>query len=50
MAKILRKSQENHRTQLPNLVFLFAKSILRHCCIQNVKDRIQIQVYNAKKG
>ena len=41
------KSYENHKAQFPNLsVFIGQKSIFRRYCIQNVKDGIQIQVYN----
>ena len=41
------KSYENHEAQFPKLsVFIGQKSIFRHYCIQNVKDGIQIQVYN----
>ena len=47
MVKILRKSWENHEAQFPKLsVFIGQKLIIRHYCIQNVTDRIQIQVYN----
>ena len=47
MVKILRKSYENHEAQFPKLnAFIHQKSIFRHYCIQNVKDGIQIQVYN----
>ena len=47
MAKILTKSQENHKAQLPKVsVFICQKSIFRHYCIQNVKDGIQIQACN----
>ena len=41
------KSYENHKAQFPNLsVFIGQKSMFRCYCIQNVKDGIQIQVYN----
>ena len=41
------KSWENHEAQLPKFtVFIGQKSIFRRYCIQNVKDGIQIQVYN----
>ena len=41
------KSVENHEAQFPKLsVFYWQKSIFRWYCIQNVKDGIQIQVYN----
>ena len=46
MAKILRKSYENHEAQLPNFsVFIGQKSICCHYCIPNVKDGIPIPVY-----
>ena len=42
MVKILRKS----RSSISKIkCFLDQKSILRHYCIQNVKDGIQIRVY-----
>ena len=41
------KSQENHETQFLKVsVFIGQNSIFRRYCIQNVKDGIQIQVYN----
>ena len=44
---MLRKSYKNLEAQSPKLcVFIRQKSIFRHYCIQNVKDGIQIQVYN----
>ena len=47
MVKILRKSYENHEAQFPKFsVFIGQKAIFRRYCIQNVKDGIQIQVYN----
>ena len=47
MVKILRKSEENHEAQFPKFsVFIGQKSIFRRYCIQNVKDWIQIQVYD----
>ena len=47
MVKILRKPYENHEAQFPNFsIFIGQKSIFHHYCIQNVKDGIQIQVYN----
>ena len=47
MIKILRKSLEYHEAQFPKFsVFIGQKSIFRHYCIQNIKDGIQIQVYN----
>ena len=50
MAIILRKSQENHEAQFPNLsIFVGQKSILRHYSIQNVKDGIQIRLYKLCK-
>ena len=43
MVKLLRKSW----ARFPKFsVFISQKSIFRRYCIQNVKDRIQIQVYN----
>ena len=45
MAKILR----NDKAQLPKLsVFVGQKLILRHFYIQNVKDGIQIRIYNTR--
>ena len=50
MVKILRKSKGNHEAQFPKLsVFIGQKSVFHSCCIQNVKDGIQIQVYNINK-
>ena len=47
MAKILRKSVENYTAQFPKLsVVIGQKSIFYHFFIQNIKDGIQIQVYN----
>ena len=47
MVNILRKSSDCHESQILKLsVFIGQKSIFRHYCIQNVKDEIQIQVYN----
>ena len=47
MVKILRKSQENHEAQCPKFsVFIGQKLMFRRYCIQDVKDGIQIQVYN----
>ena len=44
------KSLENHEAQFPKLnVFIRQKFIFRHCCIQNFKDGIQIQVCNINK-
>ena len=45
MAKIFRKSQENHNeAQFPKFsVFVGQKSIFRHYCIQNAKDGIRIR-------
>ena len=41
------KSYENHEARFPNFsVFIGQKSIFCRYCIQNVKDRIQTQVYN----
>ena len=41
MVNILRKSEENHEVQFPNIgVFIGQKSIFRCYCIQNVKDGI----------
>ena len=38
---------ENHEAQFPKLsVFVGQKSAFRRYCIQDVKDGIQIQVYN----
>ena len=46
MAKILR----NHKAQLPKLsVFVGQKLILRHYCIQNVKDLFQIRLYKINR-
>ena len=46
-SKILRKSFDNHEAQLPKLsVFIGQKAIFCSYCFQNVKDGIQIQVYN----
>ena len=43
------KSEDNPkkitRLNFQNCVFVGQKSIFRHYCIQNVKDRIQIRVY-----
>ena len=48
MVKILRKPYENHEAQLPKFsVFIGHTMILCRYCIQHVKGRIQIQVYNA---
>ena len=47
MVKILRRSLENHEAQFPKFsVCIGQKSIFRRYCIQDVKDGIQIQVYN----
>ena len=47
MVKILRESEENHEAQFPKCsVFIDQNSTCCHYCIQNVKDEIQIQVYN----
>ena len=47
MAKILRQSKENHEAKFPKFsVFIGQKSIFRHYWIENIKDGIQIQVYN----
>ena len=47
MVKILTKSSENHEAQFPKYsVFIGQKLIMRRYCIQNIKDGIQIQVYN----
>jgi len=36
--------------QFPKIyAFVGQKSVLRHCCIQNVKDGIHIGVYEIKK-
>ena len=41
------KSYKNHKAQFPkSSVFIGQKSIIRRYCIQNVKDGIQILVYN----
>ena len=46
MAKILRKSKENHEVQFAQLcTFIGQKSIFRRYCIQNVKDGTQARVY-----
>ena len=46
MAKILRKSSENLKTQFLKLsVSIGQKSIIHHYYIQNVVDEIQIRVY-----
>ena len=48
MVKIVRKSLKAQEAQFPNYsVFIGQKSIFRHYCSQNVKDGIQIQVYNS---
>ena len=50
MIKILRRSLENQDAQFPKLnVFIGQKLIFHHYCVQNVNDRIQIQVYNINK-
>ena len=50
MAKILRKSYEHHEAQCPKLsVSVGQKSMFRHCCVQDVKDGIQILVYRINK-
>ena len=47
MVKILRKPYENHEAQMPKFsVFIGHTTILCRYCIQHVKGRIQIQVYN----
>ena len=47
MVKILRTSLESRKAQFPkSSVFIGQKSIIRRYCIQNVKDGIQIHVYN----
>ena len=47
MVKILRKSEDNHEAQFPNvIIFVGQKSIFHRYCLQNVKDKVQIQVYN----
>jgi len=47
MVKILRKSQENSEAQFSKLsVLVGQKSIFHRYCIQKVKDRLQIRVYN----
>ena len=47
MFKILRISKENHEAHFPQFnAFNGQKSIFRRYCIQNVKDGIQIPVYN----
>ena len=39
--------KKNHEAQFPKLsVFIGKKSVFRRYCMQNVKDGIQIQVYN----
>ena len=44
MAKILRKSYENHKVKFPKFTtFVGQKFILRRYYIQNFKDGIQIQ-------
>ena len=46
MPKILR----NHKAQFPNVnVFVSQKSIVQHYYIHNVKDGIQIRVYEISK-
>ena len=46
MAKILRKSSENHEAQFPKCnVFIGEKSIFHHYYIQNIVDGIQIRIY-----
>ena len=50
MAKISRKSKENHKAQFPKCdIFAGQNSILRHYNIQNLKDGIQIRVYEINK-
>ena len=47
MVKILRKPSENHEAEFPTCsAFIGQKSIFRRHCMQNVKARIKIQVYN----
>ena len=47
MVKILRKSYENHEANFPKLgVFIGEKSLFCRYCIKNVKDGIEVQVYN----
>ena len=47
MVKILAKSKQNHEAQFPQFsVFIGQKLVFRRYCIQNVKDRIQVQAYN----
>ena len=47
MVKILRISNENHEAHFPKFnAFIGQKSIFHRYCIQNVKDGIQIQVYD----
>ena len=47
MVKILRKSQENHKAQFPIVsAFIDQNSIFCRYCIKNIRDKIQIQVYN----
>ena len=47
MFKILRTSYETYEAQFPIFsIFIGQKSIFPHYCIRNVKDGIQIQVYN----
>ena len=50
MDKFLLKSYENQEAQFPKLsIFIGLKSPFLHYCIQNVKARIQIQVYKFSK-
>ena len=47
MITILRKSKESHGAQFPTFsVFIGQQSVFCRYCMQNVKDGIQIQVYN----
>jgi len=46
-SKSWKKLRENHEAQIPEFsAFIGQKSIFCHICIPNVKDGIQIQVYN----
>ena len=45
----LENLKKNHEAQFPKLDVVGQKSILRHYCIQNVKDGIQIRVNKMNK-
>ena len=50
MTKILRKSMEIHKVKFEKLsVSIGQKLMLRHYCIQNVEDEIQIRVYKINR-